>query len=249
MKRLHFGLSIGFLVVLVLLSGCTSPQKKAFESVTGKTHVAVTPESRDGEKRERHRAFNERVKQGNVDLIFIGDSITEGWEKDGKEVWSRYYSNRNAVNLGIDGDRTQHVLWRLANGNIDNISPKVAVLMIGTNNHPPRNTPEEVADGIIAVCKVLRGKLPKTRILLLAIFPRAVVTEPGEMREELARASLMASVVADNKSIYYLDIGNKFLEPDGTISKEIMPDYLHLSPKGYQIWAEAIEPELVKLMR
>jgi beta-glucosidase len=179
-------------------------------------------------------------------LIFIGDSITHSWEKNGKEVWSQYYGNRNAVNLGIGGDRTQHVLWRLANGNIQNISPKVAVLMIGTNNHPPRSTAEEITDGIISICKVLREKLPNTKILLLAIFPRG--QQPNEMREELARASIMASVIADNKNIYYLDIGDKFLEPDGTISKEIMPDFLHLSPKGYQIWAEAIEPELVKLM-
>ncbi|MHC4638277.1 MAG: platelet-activating factor acetylhydrolase IB subunit [Planctomycetota bacterium] len=243
MKRLLYDLSVVFLGLFFLLSGCTSPQQIAFESVEGKTHSAVTPADRDC---KRHRAFNSRVKQGNVDLIFIGDSITHSWEKNGKEVWSQYYGNRNAVNLGIGGDRTQHVLWRLANGNIQNISPKVAVLMIGTNNHPPRSTAEEITDGIISICKVLREKLPNTKILLLAIFPRG--QQPNEMREELARASIMASVIADNKNIYYLDIGDKFLEPDGTISKEIMPDFLHLSPKGYQIWAEAIEPELVKLM-
>jgi lysophospholipase L1-like esterase len=150
------------------------------------------------------------------------------------------------VNLGIADDRTQHVLWRLDNGNIDGISPKVAVVMIGTNNHPPRNTGEEVADGIIAICNKLRTRLPKTNILLLGIFPRE--QKPCAMREELAKASKIASKIADGKKIYYLNIVGKFLEPDGSISKDVMNDYLHLTPKGYKIWAEAMEPKLAELM-
>jgi beta-glucosidase len=243
MKERLFSLAVCCLALLAAVPGCKSPQQLAFEAVTSKTHSAVTAENRDN---DRHKAFNERVKMGNVDLIFIGDSITQGWEKNGKDVWAKYYGNRNAVNLGIGGDRTQHVLWRLDNGNIDGISPKVAVVMIGTNNSPPGNKPEEISDGIIAVCKKLRTKLPNTKILLLAIFPRDA--KPTERRAQLVRASRMASVVADGKSIFYLDIGKKFLQADGTISKEIMPDYLHLSPAGYEIWAKAIEPKLAKLM-
>jgi lysophospholipase L1-like esterase len=243
MKRNLRNLCLGLLVVSTILAGCTSQQELAFKAVESKTHSAVTPANRD---KPRHRAFNARVKQGNVDLIFIGDSITHSWENEGKDVWEEYYGHRNAVNLGIGGDRTGHVLWRLDNGNIDGISPKVAVVMIGTNNHPPRNTGEEVADGIIAICKKLRTKLPKTNILLLAIFPRAA--KPCAMREELAKANKIASRIADGKMIHYLDIGDKFLEPDGSISKETMHDYLHLTPKGYKIWAEAIEPKLAELM-
>ncbi|MHC4260243.1 MAG: platelet-activating factor acetylhydrolase IB subunit [Planctomycetota bacterium] len=229
---------IGLLVALTLVVGCTSQQELAFKAVS-----AVTPANRDC---ARHQAFNKRVKQGNVDLIFIGDSITHWWERAGKEVWDKYYGHRNAVNLGIAGDRTEHVLWRLDNGNIDGVSPKVAVVMIGTNNHPPRNTGEEIADGIIVICKKLRTKLPKTKILLLGIFPRGA--KPNPMREELAKASGIASQVADGKMIHYLDIGDKFIEADGSISKEIMPDYLHLSAKGYRIWANGIEPKLIELM-
>ena len=243
MKQRLFSLAVSCLALLAVVPGCKSPQQLAFESVTGKTHSAVTPANRDN---NRHKAFNARVKQGNVDLIFIGDSITQGWEGKGKDVWAKYYGNRNAVNLGIGGDRTQHVLWRLDNGNIDGISPKVAVVMIGTNNSPPGNKQEEIADGIIAICKKLRTKLPNTKILLLGIFPRD--EKPTERRALLARASRMASAVADGKTIFYLDIGKKFLQADGTISKEIMPDYLHLSPAGYEIWAKAIEPKLAKLM-
>ena len=116
--------------------------------------------------------MNARVKQGNVDLIFIGDSITHGWEEAGKDVWQKFYGKRNAVNLGIGGDQTQHVLWRLDHGNIDGISPKLAVIMIGTNNAGSGQQPEQIAEGIKAIVEQLRAKLPETKILLLAIFPR-----------------------------------------------------------------------------
>ncbi len=119
----------------------------------------------------RQKSMNERVKKGNVDLLMIGDSITHGWEGGGKEVWKKFYEKRNAVNLGIGGDQTQHVLWRLENGNIEGIQPKLAVLMIGTNN-AWCNNPQEVAAGVQAIVEKLRAKLPQTKVLLLAIFPR-----------------------------------------------------------------------------
>ena len=195
----------------------------------------------------RHNAFNERIKQGNVDLVFIGDSITQGWEGAGKDVWAKHYAKRNAVNLGIGGDRTQHVLWRLDNGNIDGISPKLAVLMIGTNNsNGMDSTAEEIGAGIQAIVKKLREKLPQTKVLILAVFPRG--EKPSPQREKNATASEIASQLADNENVYYLDIGPKFVADDGTLSKEIMPDLLHLSPKGYEIWAEAIEPKVAELM-
>ena len=151
------------------------------------------------------------------------------------------------MNLGIGGDRTQHVLWRLDNGNIEGISPKLAVLMIGTNNsNGTDNTAEEIGVGIQAIVKKLREKLPTTKVLILAVFPRG--EKPNPQREKNAKASEIASKLADNESIFFLDIGPKFLTADGTLTKEIMPDFLHLTPKGYEIWAEAIEPSVVKLM-
>ena len=246
MKRNLLRLFLSLLVVSTILAGCRSQQELAFKAVETKTHSAVMPEKRERHQ-ERHRQFNARVKQDNVDLIFIGDSITHWWEKKGREVWQEYHGHRNAVNLGIAGDRTQHVLWRLDNGNIDGISPKVAVVMIGTNNlHNNRNTVGETADGVITICKELRTKLPKTKILLLAIFPRE--KEPGLLRDKVAQTNKLISRIADDKKIYYLDIGGKFVGPDGSISKEIMYDYLHLTTKGYRIWAEAIEPKLAELM-
>jgi len=236
MKRIFLTIS------LMLLTASTSPLGAA-----EKKHSAVAPAHRHSWWTLRHNAVNERVKQGNVDLIFIGDSITHSWESGGKELWAKYYAPRNAVNMGFSGDRTQHVLWRLENGEIDGISPKAAVIMIGTNNSNGKdNTAEEIADGIIGICKKLRKELPKTKILLLAVFPRG--EKPSSQREKNAKASELASKIADGKMIHYLDIGPKFMEADQSLSKEIMPDYLHLTPKGYKIWAEATEPKLKELM-
>jgi beta-glucosidase len=240
------------IVVLLLTSavlvGCVSQQELAFKSVEGKNHSAVTPVKRtDQWWGPRHDAVNERLKQGKVDLLFIGDSITQGWEKAGREIWNTYYAPRNAVNMGFSGDRTQHVLWRLDNSNLEGLSPRLAIIMIGTNNSKVNdNTAEEIADGIIAVCHRLRTKLPKTKILLLAIFPRNA--DPSPQRQKNAQASVLASKIADGKMIHYLDINSRFLAKDGLLTRDIMPDYLHPNEAGYKIWAEAIEPKVAELM-
>jgi len=182
-----------------------------------------------------------------VDLVFIGDSITQGWEEAGSNVWQRYYDGRNAVNLGIGGDRTEHVLWRLENGNFDGISPKAAVVMIGTNNIRERYSTQDVVDGIVAVCKSIREKLPETKILLLGVFPRS--QNPDKNRQRVVEVNRIISGLHDGKHIFYLDIGGCFVNPDGSISKEIMPDFLHLSPAGYEVWAAAMEGRLSRLMR
>ena len=209
-------------------------------------HSAVKPEPREGGWMARHESFNKRVAQGNVDLIFIGDSITQGWEGRGKGVWEKFYGKRNAVNLGIGGDRTQHVLWRLDNGNIKNISPKLAVIMIGTNNSG-NNTPKEIYEGNKAIVEKLQKALPETKILLLAIFPRGKDGEDPR-RQVNEKANAMIAKLADGKQVHSLDIGKDFLEDDGTLTREIMPDLLHLSERGYTIWAESIEPSVKKLM-
>ena len=212
-----------------------------------KKHSAVELAHRHSWWTLRNDAVNERVKQGNVDLLMIGDSITHSWEGGGKQYWDKYYAPRNAVNMGFSGDRTQHVLWRLEHGHLEGISPKLAVLMIGTNNSNGKdNTAEEIADGIIAICRKLRAKCPRMKILILAIFPRG--PEPSDQRQKNAKASSLASKLADGKTIHYLDINDRFLTRDGFLSKKIMPDYLHPNEAGYKIWAEAIEPKVAELM-
>jgi beta-glucosidase len=207
---------------------------------------AIKPVPRDGGWVKRHESFNERVKQGNVDLIFIGDSITQGWEKSGKEAWAANYGQRNAVNLGISGDRTQHVLWRLDNGNIEGIKPKLAVIMIGTNNSGS-NTSEQIAEGITAIVRRLRDKLPETKVLLLGIFPRGA-DDNDARRKVNAGANQIVAKLADGQMIEYLDIGPKFLGEGNTLSKEVMPDLLHLSPSAYKTWAQSIESHVARMM-
>ncbi|HUS36857.1 MAG TPA: platelet-activating factor acetylhydrolase IB subunit [Verrucomicrobiae bacterium] len=213
-------------------------------------HSAVTPAPRgDQGWKTRAELLNKRVKDTpDAQLLYIGDSITQGWEGGGaKEVWDKYYGNRKAVNIGIGGDRTQHVLYRLQHGNLDGIKPKAAVIMIGTNNsNGDDNTPGQIADGIRAIVKELRAKQPQMKILLLGIFPRS--ENFSAQRGKITQINQVIQKLDDGKNVFYLDIGHRFLEEDGTLSAEIMPDYLHLSPKGYQIWAEAVEPTLAKLL-
>jgi lysophospholipase L1-like esterase len=209
-------------------------------------HDAVKPVPRDKGWMNRHEAMNARVAKGDVDLVFIGDSITQGWEGAGKEAWKEFYGERNAVNLGIGGDRTQHVIWRLDNGNLEGITPKLAVIMIGTNNSNS-NKPQEIADGIKVILEQLESKTPDTKVLLLGIFPRGATPEVPQRIVNRETNELIAKF-ADGERVHFLDISDKFLEDDGTLSKEIMPDLLHLNQKSYRIWAESIEPKVAELL-
>ena len=206
---------------------------------------ALSPHPRtDTGWQDRHRQYVDRAKQGGVDLLFFGDSITDGW-RSAPKVWDRYYGPRKPANFGIGGDQTGHVLWRIENGEVEGIHPKVVVLMIGTNNLGG-DKDEEIAGGIKAIVKDLREKLPEAKILLLGIFPRG--EKPDHSRERIKGINERISKLDDGKSIKYLDIGSAFLEPDGTISREIMPDFLHLSTRGYGLWADAMEPTLGSLL-
>lgn len=210
---------------------------------------AVTPVPRDANWKVRHDLLNKRAKDNpDAELLFIGDSITQGWEGGGKEVWQKYYGNRKAINLGIGGDKTQHVLWRLQNGNIEGLKgPKAAVVMIGTNNSGAEDsTPEQIVEGIQAIVKELRTRLPGMKILLLGIFPRA--ENMTAQRGKLAAINQVIQKLDDGQNVFYMDIGYKFLEKDGILPASIMPDYLHPNAKGYEIWAEAIEPKLAELL-
>ena len=231
--------------MLTAFAHVTSAQEAAVAAPA--KHDAIVPVPRDGKWwQDRHNAMNARVKQGNVDLLLIGDSITHAWESNGKDVWARSYAKRNAVNLGIGGDRTQHVLWRLQNGNIDGISPKLAVIMIGTNNSGS-NSPEQIAEGIEAIVELLREKKPETKVLILAIFPRGP-NKDDPLRQVNEKANAIVAELADGEAVHFLDIGPKFTKPDGTLTRDVMPDLLHLSPAGYKIWADSIEPNVARLM-
>ncbi len=189
-----------------------------------------------------------KEKMGEVDLLMIGDSITHSWEGAGKATWDKFYGDRKALNIGYSGDRTEHVIWRLQHGEVDGISPKLAVIMIGTNNTGHRmGKANRTAAGIKAIIGELQTRLPETKILLLGIFPRA--NKPDAAQRKLNDAiNAIVKDFADEENVWYLDIGPKFLDDEGVLTKEIMPDFLHPKEKGYGIWAEAMEPMIVKLM-
>mgnify|MGYP000273828599 FL=1 len=210
-----------------------------------RVHSAIIGEPRKDEWwMKRHQSMNKNAKKPH-DLLFIGDSITQGWEGSGKGTWEKYYGNRKALNLGISGDRTEHVIWRLDNGNLRNQKKaKAAVVMIGTNNtgHIMQD-PTEVRDGVERIVSTLRARCPQAKILLLGVFPRGVKPDDAKRKNNL-EINKFISELHNGERIHYLDISDKFLTAEGILTKQVMPDALHPRQKGYEIWAEAIEPKL-----
>jgi len=189
---------------------------------------------------------------GDCDVVFIGDSITQNWEGPGKAVWAEYYTNRNCLNFGVGGDKTQHVLWRYEHGQLDGLKPKVAVIMIGTNNSNKNKdgteecTEADILEGVQLIVKETRERLPDTKIILMGIFPRSA--NFSTQRGKILQVNEALAKLDDNAHIFYIDIGPQLIENDGTISKSMMRDALHPGEHGYQIWAAAIEPRLKELL-
>jgi beta-glucosidase len=240
----------------LLVSGCAATETSYQGQAAIGQHAAVTPVTKSTDWwMPRHLANKERIAQGGVDLLMIGDSITHGWERGGQAIWDMFYADRNAVNLGFSGDRTEHVLWRIADIDFSASAPKLAVVMIGTNNsNGDAYTAEQIADGIVSITRLLRQKLPHTEVLVLGIFPRGTGSrdvrkaqgesvEIGPQWQKVNEASALAARwLNDDESVYFLDINDSFLDGNGVLHRDIMPDLLHLSEKGYAIWAAAMEP-------
>ena len=225
----------------------------AVYAVTG-TAAEVSPsvplERTDDLGKEQRQEINDDIKKmnGKIDLAFVGDSITRRWRGDGnKEVWNKYWGSYRAVNMGIGGDATQNVLWRLQNGQLDGYQARVFVVMIGTNNcwgkQPP--TADDVAAGIKKILDLIQSKQPQAKILLLSILPEGKRPQTGlGLRPDINK---LISKFAGGP-VHYMDIAAKFVGPDATISKEVMKDFLHLTPTGYEIWSEAIKDKVKELM-
>jgi lysophospholipase L1-like esterase len=241
----------------------------------------------------RHKEFLKRIEQskGEGDVVFLGDSITHGWE--GQKAWQEHFGAFKPVNLGIGGDQTGHVLWRITDGHeLDNLKPKAAVIMIGTNN-VGGYTAEQIAGGIKAIVEELKKQKPEIKILVLGVFPRGnsgdaerslkqiaegikPVNEElkkeqpdinrlnsllktleqnrgtipaAKLNKKIGEINAITSKLEDGKSVFYKDIGKEFLDQSGGLAGEIMPDYLHLSPKGYDIWGKAIKSDIEKLIK
>ncbi len=179
-----------------------------------------------------------------VDLVFLGDSITQGWENEGKAAWAASFAKYNAVALGFGGDRTENLLWRLQHGELDGMRPKAIVMMIGTNNTGDRlEDPAFTVAGIQRNLDEIRRRQPQAKVLLLALFPRG--EKPDDlMRRHNAKINALLPTLADGRHVVFLDIGRALTKPDGTLSQDILPDWLHLSPQGYEIWARSLDATL-----
>ena len=212
---------------------------------------AVAPQARTGPWLRQHEAFVDRARDGKMDLLFIGDSITALWDKTAPIVWERYYAPRNPANFGIGGDHTQHILWRLDHGELDGIRPRVVVLMVGTNN-VPHETEDQVFDGVKAVVDRVRARLTESKVLLLGVFPRGLDRDPSQATTapdpRVPRLNARLAMLDDGESTRYLDVGPSLLNDSGQLVQTIQPDFLHLSRKGYQIWADTMEPKLWEMM-
>jgi beta-glucosidase len=256
-----------YLLICALLVGCaksqstnqTTPATTTTTTTTPPTTLPASTQSvreyptvpvpksgpRAARFAQRHAENAARAKQGKVELLFLGDSITEGWTK-APDVFKSHYGQWSTANFGIGGDHTQHVLWRISNGELDGISPKVVVLMIGTKNSGTWQPPELVAQGVGKVVETIRTKSPQTKVLLLSIFPRTKGTP-----QQCAKVGPINAIIAtldDGKTVRYLDLTSKFLDPNGSVPAELMPDGLHPNIDGYRIWADAMQPLLKEMM-
>lgn len=200
---------------------------------------------------EKHTQNKAVAAAGDIDVLFMGDSITDFWRNPegayaGKPVFDKYWGNLKVANFGIAGDTTQGVLYRLQNGEGTGFSPKAVMLMIGTNN-TRANSAAEIAEGVGAIVLELQKDFPETRILLLGIFPRSTPVDP--VRAQIAEINSIISKLDDGSNVRYLDIGKVFLDANGVIAPDIMSDGLHPTTKGYELWAAAVQEPLAALMQ
>lgn len=214
------------------------------------THLSLTPEPQEAEWwMPRHLSKLTEDGRETAEILLIGDSITHGWENKGQEVWPKYFADYGTYNIGYSADRTEHVLWRFENGELDGIDPKVAVVMIGTNNTGHRQDPAEcTAKGIGMIVDQIKQKLPETNILLLGIFPRESSSN-GELRQLNNRINERIEKLGEEKMVTYSNINHVFLDSNGTLPEEIMPDLLHPNEKGYDAWATEMKPMILELLK
>ena len=198
---------------------------------------------------QNHEKFVAQAKQGGIEVLFIGDSITERWATDGKAAWEKHFAPLKAANFGIGGDKVEHILWRAQNGELNSLKPKVVVLLAGINNtwgckrDEQQARGEFIGAGLADILKIVRAKLPEAKVLLLAILPLADGRAPC-----VKVANERLEKLADGQQVRFLDLVEKLAPGNGQASKDIMPDGVHLSPKGYELWAEGLLPVLQNML-
>jgi beta-glucosidase len=193
---------------------------------------------------ERAKGINQTVTSARYSIIFLGDSLTEGWDRT---VWEDHLASRGALNAGVSGDRTENLLWRLLNGNLAGPPPKAVVLLIGTNDLAYGRPPDLTADGIRAALETLRQRFPETRILLLGLLPREEAAT-GPLRVATTKVNHLIRACADDQHIFFADIGDVLLDSNGRLTREIAPDGLHFTARGYSLLTSRLDRELDRLL-
>lgn len=207
--------------------------------------VLPTPEPRENaHARARFEQINTAVKSQPHQALFLGDSLTEGFDRD---VWDAHMAPRGVLNAGIGGDRSENLLWRLEHGNLDGPPPKAAIVLIGTNDLGRERPPQVAAEGIRANLLKLRQRLPETEILLLGLWPREDVPRILQ-RHEVAAVNALIATCADGTHIHYADLGRLLLEPDGRLAPQISPDRLHFNGQGYARLAPTLDRAIDRLV-
>ena len=221
--------------------------------------AAIEKTDATGRFQKMHESFLARGKSGQINVLFLGDSITAGWVR-APHIWEHYFGKYQPANFGIGGDQTQHVIWRIEKGELDGITPKVVVLMLGTNNTGQHDA-HEIAAADKKIVSMIRAKIPQAKVLLLAIFPRGprknaqgIVTEDAvadakRRMDIINEANTQLAKLDDGRNVRFLDINARFLCDDGKIPSIIMPDQLHPNIAGYQLWADAMQPLLTEMMK
>jgi beta-glucosidase len=217
--------------------------------------IAAPKLTKDGKLEPRfqqlHEEFLKRGKAGPIGVLFLGASIMERWQTVGKEVWDARYGKDDPADFGVSGDKTQNVLWRIDNGELDGIAPKVVVVMVGSNNLGIG--PEDaLIRAEIKIVEEIHRKLPNTKVLSLGVFPHGAHptnTQTAKYRAESRAIYAALSKLDDGNKTRVLDIGDKFTDAQGILTKEIMPDQLHPTKLGYEIWANAIQSTLDEMLK
>lgn len=244
-----------FVTVLMLPALVSAAGKRTADS-------AVTPTFASWHQKQNDRIMADLQKrQGDVGLLLVGDSITDLWPAKGPKSYAEF-SQWKPLNVGISGELTEHVLYRLLNGNIEGIAPKAAMVLVGTNNLGVHldEKPEWVAAGVRKIVDTLREKSPNTKILVLALFPRGVEkkdpdgffknTKPTDrIRVRTDETNKHIREIADDKMVFFMDFGEAFVDADGSVRTDLMPDNLHPNEAGYRVWMDAVKPKLEELMK
>jgi lysophospholipase L1-like esterase len=247
MKR--FALAAGILLIAgIAIGAATAPAtapavRLGTDGRPADTRPILEPVINSGNWMQRHNGFVDRAKQGNIDLVLMGDSITDGWNQAGRPIWQKEFAGWNMANFGIGGDTCQNIIYRITNGELDDYKAKAIMLMIGTNNTRSYSG-EEIGGAVTKIVNIMKEKQPQAKILLLAIFPRGANADDVQ-RKKTEVANQILAKLDDGKNVKFLNINDKFLDPQGKLVG-FNTDNLHPNARGYQLWADAIKPQLTE---